>query len=155
MRIAAFMSAMDIGGVGIGSAMAVSAGHHEHHHCWTGKKNKGQQYRRGGRAQGDRTDCHDDKGRPVPANVWSFHRASSLIAFRSGPRQPEPRETRNPFVGASRIRLPVNDSERRRQTALPASHCDHGTLQSPFCQSSSGAPPVSRTSTMSPGWENS
>lgn len=56
---------------------------------------------------------------------------------------------------ASRIRLPVNDSERRRQTALPASHCDHGTLQSPFCDSSSGVPPVSRTSTMSPGWENS
>lgn len=38
--------------------------------------------------------------------------------------------------------------------ALPASHRSQGTLQSPFCQTCRGSPPVLRISTTSPGWEN-
>jgi hypothetical protein len=39
--------------------------------------------------------------------------------------------------------------------ALPLRHWSHGTLQSPFCRSCNGWPPVLRTSTTSPGTEKS
>ncbi len=37
--------------------------------------------------------------------------------------------------------------------ALPLSQCSHGIVQSPFCHTWSGSPPVLRTSTTSPDWE--
>ena len=40
-------------------------------------------------------------------------------------------------------------------SALPLSHSLHGSVQSPFCVSGSGGPPVLRTSTTSPGTEKS
>jgi hypothetical protein len=46
------------------------------------------------------------------------------------------------------------DTGLRQDRALPLRHSAHGTLQSPFCFSCNGGPPVLRTSTMSPGTEN-
>ncbi|MGK2238716.1 MAG: hypothetical protein ACI9JD_001264 [Rhodococcus sp. (in: high G+C Gram-positive bacteria)] len=43
----------------------------------------------------------------------------------------------------------------RSYSALPSDHRSHGTLQSPFCHNSRGAPPVLRISTTSPGSEKS
>ena len=57
----------------------------------------------------------------------------------------------NPMLNIPRLVATVRAQDR----ALPVRHWSHGTLQSPFCRSCNGGPPVLRTSTTSPGTEKS
>ena len=70
----------------------------------------------------------------------------------SGERFPPKRLPRRNAPGGVSVAAPSFCSQDR---ALPASQCSQGTDQSPFCHNSSGAPPVPRTSTTSPGTEKS
>ena len=94
-------------------------------------------------AQSHRTD----RPSPLPEQRIRF---SPTVRIVERSRRAHTARLRGAVISAT-ITSPIP----RQVRALPACHWSHGTDQSPFCHSSSGAPPVLRTSTMSPGTEKS